>query len=250
MALLKAKKTDSSATYSGVTITTSYVSLSVISYATLWKNAQFCADLDNGLVSLSDDVREYTGDSAWEMIEDFLDARDASGRKISRGSITIEGWHYQLLSVEVTTSKYGGFYNKDYSGNDLGFVTHKIYDASDVEITSGTNEANAVRTEVWIRPSHDFEAIGGILSQASAPSSDIRLWVTGLPGVANIKFATGGVNLKHSGTSPYRVTDGRAAKYLQYISAYPDANAFKLVLKHDAGVHHTFQLHLEIFKAP
>jgi hypothetical protein len=247
---LKAKKTDADSTYSGVTITTSYVSLSVSNYATLWKNAQFCADLDNGLVSLSDDVREYTGDAAWEMIEDFLEARDASGRKLIRGAATIDGWHYQLLSVEVTTGKYGGFYNKDYSETDLGFVTHKIYDASNAEITSGAGEGAAVRTEVWIRPSHDYEVVGAVFGQATPSSSDVRMWVIGLPGIANIKFATGGINLKHAGDDVYQLVDGRAGKYLQYVPGVVDANSFKIILRHDAGEQHSFQLHFEIFKSP
>lgn len=248
--VLKVKKTDSDYTYSGISITGTYASLTNAQYTTLWKDAQFAADLDNGLIYLSDDVREYVGSNCWEVIDDFLDFRDASGRKIHRSAITTEGYHYQLLSIEVTTADKDGFYNKDYAGTDLGYVTHKIYDASDVEITDAANEGNAVRTEVWIRPPFSYEAIGGLFSQATAPSTDIRLWVTGLPGIANIGFTTGGINLKHSGTQPYRVTDGRAPKYLAYVSGVSDANSFKLTLRHDAGVQHTFQLHLEIFKAP
>lgn len=248
MAVLKLKKTDADSTYSGVTVTTSFASVTTTQAATLWKSAQFCLDVDAGLILVSDDVREYDGDAAWDVIEDYLDNRDASGRKISRGAATVDGWHYQLLSVEATTSKYGGFYNKDSSETDLGFVTHKIYDAS-AEITSSTNEGNSVRTEILIRPTHDYEIIGAVFGQNAAPSTDVRMWVTGLPGIYNVKFANGGVNLKHCGDTVYQLADGRAGKYLQYVSVVPDANAFKIVLRHDAGVQHTFQLHLEIYRA-
>lgn len=249
MAVLKVKKTDADATYDSISVTTSYVSKSNIDYATLWKNAQFCSDLDNGLILLSDDVREYQGSDAWDVIEDFLDARDASGRKISRPSATVDGWHYQTLDIEVTVGKYQGFYNKDSSENDIGFVTHKIYDGSNNEIISSGSEANAVRTEVLIRPTHDFEILGAIFGQHDIPSFDLRLWVIGLPGVANIKFSNGGKNLKHAGNQPFRITDGRASKYLKYVSVVPDANSFKLIFRHPTSSQHTFQISLEIFKA-
>jgi len=247
---MKLKKIDSNYTYSNILVTTSYSSFTSTQLTSLWKNAQFCADMDNGLIYITDDVREFVGENAWVEIEDHLDARDSSGRKITRGATTIDGWHFQLLSTELTTSKLNGFFCKKEDGTDVSFITYKLYDLNNNEITTQENELNAVKTCVWIRPTHDIEILGGLFSQYSIPSDDIRMWVIGLPGVANVAFTTGGINLRGLGNSIRKVTDGRASKYLQYVPSVPDANSFKITLTHPAGLQHTLQLHLEIFKQP
>jgi hypothetical protein len=175
--------------------------------------------------------------------------KDLSGRPIQRSAATIDGWHYQINSIEITTADKDGYYHKDENGNDIGFITHKIYDSNDAEITDAANEGNAVKTCVWFRPNHSHEIIGAIFSQASAPNSNIRMWVTGLPGIYNIKFGNGGINLKHIGVGTFQIANGRASKYLAYNAQVVDANSFKLTLKHDQGAQHTFQIHFELYKA-
>lgn len=176
--------------------------------------------------------------------------KDQTGRPIFRSATTIEGWHYQLLSIEISTSKYQGYYNADENGTDIGFVTHKMYKQDGTEITSSADEALAVKTSVWIRPTHSYEVIGAIFGQSAPPSTDMRMFVTGLPGVYNVKFSRGGINLKHAGSGTYQMVDGRSSKYLAYVSQVPDANSFKFTILHDEGVAHSFQVSLEIFKSP
>lgn len=176
--------------------------------------------------------------------------KDAAGRTIMRPAATIDGWHYQLFSVEITTADKDGFYCKDEDGNDVGFITHKIYDANGDEITDAANEGNAVKTCVWVRPTHHYEIIGAIFAQEAAPTTNIRLFATGLPGIYNIRFARGGINLRHLGVGVYQLTDGRASKYLAYNAQVADANSFKFTLLHNTGTQHTFMLNLELFKAP
>lgn len=176
--------------------------------------------------------------------------KDVTNRLIVRPAATISGWHYQVFTVGITTSKYGGYYCKDEDGTDITFASHKIYDSNGDEITSSANEANAVKTCVWFRPNHDYEIIGARYAQAEAPSTDVRVWVIGLPGVANVKFSRGGINLKHVGAGTISMADGRAAKYLQYNALSADANSFKLTFRHDAGVQHECQVSFELFKAP
>lgn len=175
--------------------------------------------------------------------------KDISGRNIYRQAATVDGWHYQLLSTEITTAKKDGFFSQEEDGTSLGFVTHKIYDANDAEITDAANEGQAVKTVVWVKPTHSYEIIGAVFGQKDVPTSDIRLWVTGLPGIANVKFARGGMNLKHAGSGTYQLADGRASKYLAYNAQAPDANAFKVTIKHPQGTQHSFQLSLEVYKA-
>jgi len=178
---------------------------------------------------------------------------DTDGSPIQRIKTTKTGWHYQPQWLEITTAKYsGGFYNKDYEGNDLGFVTYKIYDNTDTEITSGANEGNAVKTIVDWEPTHDYEIIATKLFQNSIPTTDVRLWAIGLPDVpyaygGSRIFAEGGINLKHLSTGNAADTDGRSSKMLSY-DATNHTNKFRLVIKHDAGVQHTMAMLWEIYK--
>lgn len=210
-------------------------------------------DITSGDAAISKDgVTDISGVSAQI---DYLkngvqEPRDLANRQVVRFAATIDGWHYQLLSTEITTAKKDGFYCKDEDGNDVGFITHKIYDSNGTEITDAQNEGNAVETRVWVRPTHHYEVIGAIFGQNSVPTNDIRLWVTGLPGIYNVKFARGGINLKHAGSNMYQLADGRASKYLAYNAQAADANSFKFTIKHPQGTQHTFQVSLEIYRAP
>lgn len=218
-----------------------------------WQDSdKVMTDLSSGDLTISDGVSWKAAGS--EAIQFLLgidsNPKDTTGRPINRLAATIEGFHYQLLSVEVTTADKDGFWCKDEDGSDVGFVTHKIYDDNDDEITDAANEGNAVKTVIWIRPTHAYEVIGAIFGQSAPPSTDIRLFATGLPDIANVRFARGGINLKHAGEGTYQLTDGRASKYLSYNAGVPDLNAFKFTLLHGLGVQHTFQISMEIFKAP
>lgn len=170
---------------------------------------------------------------------------DSDGNQFTRAKITQSGWYFQLHSIEVTTGKTTAHVNKDRFGNTLGFCTTTLYDASrNVTLT----EALAKFTKVVWAPTHDLMALNGILTQAAPPASDTYLWVTASPGVADIPFGQGGINLKLAGTGSSINADGKAPKVLSYIPAYPTANAFEIFVEHALLLQHQFQLHLGIFR--
>lgn len=256
---LKAKKTDSNSTYSGVTITTSFASFTNIQFATLWKDNQFNADVEAGLVVLSDDLREYDGDQAWEMIEDFLEQRDASGRKITRGAATIDGWHYQPHWVEWKTATIGSIYNKKinlttFAEENLGFSTVKFYNAAGTEITAVEDEGTIVTTVVDFMPTHDYEIFGAKMFQVSKPTTDIRVWVIAAPDIpaiygGQVIFGQGGINMHLLGEGNGADTDGKTSKLVSYNGGV-GSNKFRFICKHGAGVQHQMSIMLEFFKAP
>lgn len=246
-------KTNAAKTYSGQEVAAnSYYEIPANLVFDFSIDDALLADITSGDVAISKDGA--TDISGISNQIDFLkngvqEPRDLANRQIVRFAATVDGWHYSLLSTEITTAKKDGFYCKDESGSDVGFVTHKIYDGNGAEITDAANEGQAIETRVWVRPTHDFEVIGAIFGQNAAPASDMRLWVTGLPGIYNIKFARGGINLRFAGDGIYQLADGRASKYLAYNSQVPDANAFKITVKHPQGTQHSFQISFEIYKA-
>lgn len=209
-------------------------------------------DLNSGALLIGDQ-NEYKPEGS-QAINFLLNIdtspKDPSGRSIIRNASTNNGWHYQLFSVEITTSKYNGYYSTDDNGSDPGFITHKIYKSDGTEITSQDDEALAIKTVFWFRPTFDYEIIGAIFGQSQPPITNVRLFATGLPGVADIKFSRGGINLKHAGSGTYQMVDGRSSKQLNYIPQLPDANSFKFTTFHDEGLMHSFQISFEIFKSP
>lgn len=178
---------------------------------------------------------------------------DGEGRQTVRRAIAKKGWHYSAITAEVETSKTET-YNKDHHGVDLGFVTVKLYDISDVEITVPANYGNAVKTVVNIKPDYDFEVIEGDIFQHTRPIDDIRLWTLGgIPelGAAGTKVFVNGINLKFMSPDDHIKSDGRSSKFMaKDVPGLPyQGNQFEFILKHPAGVNHQLMILLETYKA-
>jgi hypothetical protein len=175
--------------------------------------------------------------------------KDATGRPISRIAITQDGFAAQFHAIGFCTSKLNAVYNKDDAGNDLGFATAKFYDSEGVELTTQEDiDTDCVKTVISWMPTHDYDIVGGQLMQSGPPSTNIYLWVKALPGILNLMFAQGGMNLKLAGQGGIADFDGRASKFLPYTGG-AGTNKFQLIMKHDAGVQHELQLVFELFKA-
>lgn len=207
-------------------------------------------DLLNGVVVMSlNGIADYVGSPSKQI--DFLKEidptpRDSTGRPITRRAITNDGWHYQLHQLEFTTAKLNSIYNKDENGNDLGFGTIKLFKEDGSEITDQAEENLAVKTQVDWMTNHEMDIIGGQLYQAAPPAQDCRLWIIAAPGILNLKFGQGGINLKHAPAGGAVNADGRAAKYLPPSPA--GINKFRLIFKHPAGFNHNAMMLFELFK--
>jgi hypothetical protein len=247
---IKIKHTNTQTVYSGVTLTTSYVEQSSDKLVLLWRDAQFSSDLDNSIILVSDDVREYHGDEAWDMIKDYLDTKDPTGRTIVRNSITREGWLAQFNSFRISTSTTNGVYSKNKSGQDTGLTTYVMKDASG---DTTAVEALCAKTIVTWEANFNMDIVGGQLFQAGPPIDDVYMFVTAAPDIpaqygGSVEFTLGGINLKDIGIGGVCDFDGRAAKYVAYDPVY-HSGKFEFVLNHAAGVKHSFTIVFELFRA-
>lgn len=178
---------------------------------------------------------------------------DTDGAPLSRNKITKSGWHFQLHGVEFHTSKLSSVFNEDVDGNDLGFTTIKYYDNTDTELVAGTQtelDNNCVKTVVDWEPTQDIDVIGGILEQASTPSSDVRLWVVAVPDLTvaqggSVPFTQGGINLRYVNNNID--LDGKTAKTLSYNATY-HTNKFRIIVKHNAGYQCPIHMLFKIFR--
>jgi hypothetical protein len=180
-----------------------------------------------------------------------LQPKDVDNTNLSRTKITKTGWHFQLHGMEMTTGLLNGVYNKDKNGNDLGFAVIKFYDINDLELTTQVNiDASCVKTVITWEPTEDIEVIGGILEQAAAPNTNVRMWITAIPDVplvygGNVPFTNGGINLRYLPNT--LDLDGKTPKELKYDNVN-HTNKFEITLKHDAGVQHTLLLLFKLFR--
>lgn len=174
---------------------------------------------------------------------------DVNGRLLVRPVAAATGWKAQFNTVRIRTSTVDGFHNKDKDGNDLGFCAYTMYDADD-EVT--VVPAECVKTVVTWEPTHDMEIIGGRLFQKIAPSTDMWLYVTVAAHIpaqygGSIAFAEGGINLSEIGGGSQTDFDGRVSKYIAY-DTVNHSGRFEILVKHDAGVQHYFNILFELFK--
>ena len=225
---------------------------------TRWANdAQVITDIGNGkLVIAQDDTGNTDITDAALAVKYLLDKLieiDDEGRQTVRRATAKKGWHYSAIVAEIKTSTVE-MYNKDFEGNDLGYITIKLYDNSDVEITDPANYINCVKTVVNIAPDFDFEVIQGDIYHSIRPTQDVRLWtlagITEL-GAAGAKVFVNGLNLKYMSPDDHIKSDGRSSKFMSKdITGLPyQGNQFQFILKHPAGYEHELMVVLDIYKA-
>lgn len=178
---------------------------------------------------------------------------DSDGIPLSRTKITESGWHYQVHGLEFTTSKLASEYNKKEDKTDLGYLSVSFFDDQDAELTTqGDLDTSCVKTVCCWEPTETFGIIGGTFHQATAPTSDVRMWVTLAPDIpvvagGSVPFATGGINLKHLGDNVIFPIDGKAAKQVPYIPA-TGSSKFCIIVRHDAGYQCPLHLIFDIFR--
>ena len=178
---------------------------------------------------------------------------DTDGVPLSRAKITKSGWHFQLHGVEFCTSGLASSFNEDADGNDLGFTSLKFYDGTDTELVAGTQaelDTDCVKTVLDFEVDQDIEVIGGLVEQATTPTTNVRLWVLAIPDLTvaqggSVPFTQGGVNLRY--ISGNLDLDGKTPKLLPYNATY-HTNKFQITVKHTAGENHILHILFEYFR--
>jgi len=179
-------------------------------------------------------------------------SRDSDGDAMMRIKYAPTGWHYQVHVIEFETCKLSSAYEKKSTLVDYGFVTLKFYKADDTEITDQpTLDTDCVRTQVDFEPTHDYEIVGGLVSQITQPTTDVRIWLIGAPDIpevmgGNKAFLTG-YNLAFQAAGVVFGINGRSSKYLPYDAVY-HSGKMRTVVRTDAGIKHRIMAAFEIYK--
>lgn len=209
-------------------------------------------DLLNGEAKISLDGQvDYLGSGVQHLnVLKQIDTtqKDSDGAILSRVKVTQTGWNYQLIAVEIETSKTSGAYCKDIDGNSVPWFTYKMYDSNGQETQ---DEMNCVKTVIDFEPPFDYEILGGTLIQKVAPDSDMYYSVIGVPDIPSnmggSKVFVQAVDLTFIGTDTELKTDGRAPKRLVYDTTY-HTNKLRFQITHEAGKKHKFLQCLEYFR--
>lgn len=197
------------------------------------------------------DFEDNYQDSAFTTFTQF----DTDGANIVRTKAAKKGWSFWAVPFEITTSTLDTLYAKTSDDSDISWITCKIYNGSDVEITTpgiaGANLLTCVKTVIDFEPTFDFEIIGGALRINSNPSSDIRLWIVGAPDIpaqygGSKEFASG-INLKFMAPDSSFDIDGRVTKFLKY-DANTHQGKMRVILKHPAGTQVNMQIVVHLYR--
>lgn len=181
---------------------------------------------------------------------------DTDGAQIVRIKAAKRGWSFWSVPIEIVTSTLGAtLFCQDSLGVAIPWITAKIYDGSDVEITTaGLLNANlntCVKTVIDFEPPFNFEIIGGSLRINSNPSQDVRLWIVAAPdipvGSGGSKEFGSGINLKFLAADNSWDIDGRVAKAVTYDPIY-HSGKIRILLKHPAGLQVNLMFVVQLFR--
>jgi hypothetical protein len=226
----------------------------------LYNDQNFITDIKFNNLFISDGVTIFkTVEDSQNYLDKLMDinyySKDIDGAQIVRIKAAKKGWSYWAIPIEITTSTLGAsLFLQDSTGTNIPWVTAKIYDADNNEITTaGVLNANlnqCVKTVIDFEPTFDFEIIGGSLRINSNPTQDVRLWIVGAPDIpaplGSKEFASG-INLKFlSADSPLEI-DGRVTKTLTY-NPVTHQGKMRIMLKHPAGTQVNMQITVQIYR--
>lgn len=224
-----------------------------------WQNdSKVLTDVGSGDGVMNDGTADITGVAeAVNFLKDVDPTpRDTDGSPLSRQKVTQSGWNYQMHGFEFKSAQLDSFYSKKIDGSDFGFGVLKCFKDNAGSLVECVDQAdadtNAIVTQVEWEPTHDYEIIGGMLKQLSAPAQDLRVWVIGVPDVpeayGGFKPFVVSVNLKFMGVEEGVKVDGRAPKKLVY-DVVNHTNKLRLFFRHPAGFKHDMHMIVELFKA-
>jgi hypothetical protein len=164
------------------------------------------------------------------------------------------GWLQVYHEIEFKTSQLNSIHDKGFDNVDTGFSSIKFYDAAGDELTIQADiDTDCVRTEYDFMPDHDYAIKSGMVAQISSPNEPVYLWALGAPGLANIPFCDGGINLEFIDGKTLVGLDGTAATILYYshpkLGDGAGTNKIRFIVRHSAGFKHRIQAIFEYFKA-
>lgn len=181
---------------------------------------------------------------------------DTDGAQVVRIKAAKRGWSFWSVPVEITTSTLlGSLFCQDSSATNIPWISCKIYDGNNAEITTaGLLNANlnqCVKTVIDLEPTFNFEIIGGSLRINSNPSQDVRLWLVAAPDIpvnmgGSKEFASG-INLKFLAADNSWEVDGRVTKAVTYDPTY-HSGKIRIILKHPAGLQVNMMFVVELYR--
>ena len=221
-----------------------------------WQNdSKVLTDLGSGALIINDGANDILDVAlAINFLKDVvLIPKDSDGSPLYRSKITTTGWSYQSHGLEFTTGQLDSIYSKKSDGTAYNFSTIKCYDINGTELTTqGQCDLAATKTVIDWEPTYDYELIGGLIKMTYQPTSDMRLWVVGVPDVpiqygGNKEFVSN-LNLKFVGLEEGLKIEGRAPKYLAYSAIYHSNKIRFIFVCATPGYKHPIHINFEIFK--
>jgi hypothetical protein len=95
-------------------------------------------------------------------------------------------WEPHLLFFSAKTSTINSLVAQDHASRNLAGFTQKFYDASEVEVTSGSDIATrSTKMVVDMELPQDYLIKGGAIMQRPRPDTSVWASVVGAPGISS-----------------------------------------------------------------
>lgn len=191
---------------------------------------------------------------------EIIQPLDSDNAPIVRAKAAPQGWTYQMHPIEFKTGIINSVINKDIHNADRGFAVIKFYKdvagtdtlIEGADINQTFLDANCIRTDIDWEPTYDYEVLGGFISSYDTLTTDVFLWVIGVPDVpyasGGEKEMCGGVNMRYLDARAQLNVDGKVTKRMTYNAVY-HTNKLRFSTRHDLGANINIQILIEHFKA-
>jgi len=164
-----------------------------------------------------------------------------------------QGWHQVYHEIEFQTSKLNSIHDHNWQDQDTGYSSTKFYDAQGQELTTQeTIDTDCVESHYDFMPTFSIGIKSGKIAQIVTPNVPVYLWAIGAPGILDICFCNGGINLEFVGSKELVGLDGTGATILPY--SHPQlgdgmgTNKIRFIVRHPAGFKHRIQAIFEYYR--
>lgn len=233
-----------------------FIELSMVGHVRLYAqsgNLIFWTSVADGSPDETDYEANYQS-LKWTELNQPIDSE--VGATVTVNKLAPDGWHQQLYEYEIRTASTF-FEEKDFDGNNQGFITHEFFAGG---VSQGaTPDATTDTTIIRWMPDYDYYIMTGGVKVRDVLTTDVRLNVRALersPAQAGLdvyNFTQGNLNLRYHQQEliGLQSNNGRLLPYTvhpQLGQLYTNELSFKFT--HPAGEQHDIAVILNIFVEP
>lgn len=194
------------------------------------------------------------------LVTTVMDPRDSdTGAPATSPKYAPTGWYQKVHEFEFTTAKLNSLEDEKLDLTPYNYGIMKFYDAAGTELTTQIDIDNScVKTVVDWTAIHDIMVMSGAVKQAVKPSTRVKVWGVGAPGIpaafGGTQVFVDGVNMEFVEPGNEVGIKGLVGKILPHDSLggdqYTNTIRFQVWTPDSPGIQHRIQVKIDVFIPP